>query len=428
MEMVVQVVLLIVLMAANVPIAFALAAASLITLVLFHGLPSLTNVAIPIFFDGVNGFVFAAIPLFVLMGLVMQRGGISDILYNCASAWVRHIAGGLGIATVFSCALFAAISGSSPATAATIGSASIPNMLRKGYDRKFTYGVVAAGGTLGILIPPSLSLLVYGAITGTSVGRLFMAGIVPGVLLAVTFAIYTYIRARRHADNREPAATWQECIHATATAFPALLPIPVVLGGLYLGVFTPTEAAAVGVFCALVVATFFYRSLPIKEIPSIVIEGTSISAMILLIVAAAALYSHLLIQARIPQEIAGFVVDQRVPNWAFWIIICIVLIILGCFLDAAAILLVTIPVVFPVLKVLGVDAVHFAIVTVLLIELGMITPPLGMNLFVLMGIDRTAEFKEVVAGSVPFWGLLIGFTVLVILFPSLVLTLPDAIR
>ena len=237
--------------------AFALAASSLLTIVLFHGVPMVEAVMVPVMFHGIESFLLAAVPLFLLMGMLMERGGASEVLFNCANSWLRHIPGGLGISTVLICAIFAALCGSSPATAASVGSASISPMLSRGYPERFTYGLIAAGGTLGILIPPSISMVVYGAITGELVGRLFIAGVVPGLLLAAAFALYAFLRSNRSDVRVEPRASWGERGHATFHALGPMLP-PIILGGIYLGIFTPTELVGIGVL----VARSWARALP----------------------------------------------------------------------------------------------------------------------------------------------------------------------
>jgi C4-dicarboxylate transporter DctM subunit len=425
MELLTLVGALVLLLAIGMPVAFAIAAACLVHIAIFERLALWEIVAVPVMYGAVDSFLLAAVPLFLLMGMLMQRGGISEVLFSCASVWLRHIPGGLGIATTVSCGLFAALSGSSPATAATIGSASIPAMISRGYPESFTYGLIAAGGTLGILIPPSISLVVFGAITGESVGRLFIAGVVPGVLLAALFAAYAYLRARGGGVATEPRADWAERGRLTFRATGALALPPVILGGIYLGIVTPTEAAALGVALALLLGLVVYRTLPLADLGPVVLRAARISCMILMIIAAASVFSHLVTLMRVPQNVAAFVSEAGVPHWMFWLVIMGLIILLGCFLEAAAIIYLVVPVVAPVLPVLGIDPTHFAIVMVVLIELGMITPPLGLNLFVIMGIRRGASFADVVRGSLPFMILLLAAAIVVIVAPGLSLWLPN---
>ena len=413
-------------MVCGVPIAFAIAASSLVTIAVFHGVPMIEVIMVPVMFHGMESFLLAAVPLFLVMGILMDRGGASDVLFSFANSWLRHIHGGLGIATVAICGIFAALCGSSPATAASVGSASIPAMLARGYPERFTYGLIAAGGTLGILIPPSISMVVYSAITGESVGRLFIAGVVPGLLFVAAFAIYAYLRSRRGGDVAvEPAASWGERGRATLNALGPLMVPPIILGGIYLGIVTPTESAAVGVLVALLLGLFIYRKMGMREIPDIFARAMRTTCMILMIIAAATVFSHLMTLMRIPQTIAAFVADAGVPQVYFWLVIIVLCAVLGCFLEAAAILYLVVPVVAPVLPVLGIEHAHFAVIMVVLIELGMITPPLGLNLFVIQGLQPKATLTDVSIGSFPFMLMLLAGTVVLAAFPALSLALPN---
>lgn len=414
-----------VLLVAGIPVAFALAAASLVTIVLFHGVPMVEAMMVPVMFHGIESFLLAAVPLFLLMGMLMERGGASEVLFDCANSWLRHIPGGLGISTVLICAIFAALCGSSPATAASVGSASITPMVTRGYPERFTYGLIAAGGTLGILIPPSISMVVYGAITGESIGRLFIAGVVPGLLLAAVFALYAFLRSLRSDVRVEPRASWGERAHATLAALgPMLLP-PIILGGIYLGVFTPTESAGIGVLVALILGLVVYRKIGVGDLPPLVEKTARTACMILMIIAAATIFSHLVTLMRVPQSIASYVAEAGVTELQFWAVIVALCIVLGCFLEAAAILYLVVPVVSPVLPVLGIEHAQFAVVLVILIELGMITPPLGLNLFVIQGLQPKATLTDVSAGSLPFMLLMLAGAAVVIAWPQLSLAFPN---
>jgi C4-dicarboxylate transporter DctM subunit len=412
------------LMVVGVPIAFALAAASLATIVLFHGTPMVEFIMVPVMFHGIENFLLAAVPLFLVMGLIMERGGVSEVLFDCTNSWLRHVPGGLGISTAVICSIFAALCGSSPATAASVGSASLPAMLSRGYPPRFTYGLIAAGGTLGILIPPSISMVVYGAITGESVGKLFIAGVVPGILLAAAFALYSYLRALKGDIPVLPRATWRERGQTTLRAFgPLLLPV-FILGGIYSGIVTPTESAGLGVVIALALAMFLYGKLGWRQLPEVFEKATRTTCMILLIIAAATIFSHLITLMRVPQTIAGFVAEAGVPEAYFWIVIVLLCLVLGCFLEAAAILYLVVPVVAPVLPVLGIDHAQFAVIMVMLIELGMITPPLGLNLFVIQGLQPNATLTDVTVGSLPFMLIMLAGTIVFIVWSDLTLALP----
>lgn len=415
----------VVFMLLGVPIAFALAASSLIVIVLFHGTSMVEFMMVPVMFNGIDSFLLAAVPLFLAMGILMERGGASEVLFRCASSWLRHIPGGLGISTALICAIFAALSGSSPATAASVGSASISPMLARGYPRRFTYGLIAAGGTLGILIPPSISLVVYGAITGESVGRLFIAGVIPGLALAAAFAFYAYLHARRGDAKTEPRASWNERARSTGSALGALLLPPIILGGIYFGVFTPTESAGIGVLVALCLGLFVYRKLTYREVPEIFGRAMRTTVMILMIIAAATIFSHLVTLMRVPQDIAAFASEAGVSQFHFWVVIVILCLILGCFLEAAAILYLVVPVVSPVLPVLGIEHTHFAVAMVVLIELGMITPPLGLNLFVIQGLRPQASLTDVALGALPFMIIMLIGLFFIIAVPQLTMWLPN---
>jgi C4-dicarboxylate transporter DctM subunit len=409
----------------GVPIAFALAGSSIVTIAAYQGFAMIQLDMVPVMFESIQSFLLAAVPLFLVMGILMDRGGASEVLFNFANSWLRHIPGGLGIATVAICGVFAALCGSSPATAASVGSASLAPMLLRGYPERFTYGLIAAGGTLGILIPPSISMVVYSAITGESVGRLFMAGVIPGIMFVLAFAAYTFLRSLRGDVAIEPPASWRERGQSTMSATGPLLLPPIILGGIYLGIFTPTESAAIGVLVALILGLFVYRKLRLAELPEIFEKATRTTCMILMIIAAATVFSHLITLMRVPQNIAAFVTEAKVSKVYFWTVIILLCAVLGCFLEAAAILYLVVPVVAPVLPVLGIDHAHFCVIMVVLIELGMITPPLGLNLFVIQGLQPQATLTDVSAGSFPFMMILVLGTIILAAFPQITLVLPN---
>lgn len=413
-------------MVIGVPIAFAIAAASFVIIIAFHGIGSIQTIMVPVMFHGIESFLLAAVPLFLLMGLLMERGGVSEVLFKFVNAWLRHIPGGLGVATVAICGIFAALCGSSPATAASVGSASLPAMLSRGYPERFSYGLIAAGGTLGILIPPSISMVVYSAITGESVGRLFMAGVVPGLLFVLAFAAYAMLRALLGGDmSVDTRASWSERGRATLNATGPLMLPPIILGGIFLGVFTPTESAAVGVLIALVLGLAVYGQLRFRDLPEVLQRTTRTTSMILMIIAAATVFSHLMTLMRIPQTVAAFVAEAGVPEVYFWVVITLLCGVLGCFLEAAAILYLVVPIVAPVLPVLGIDHAQFAVVMVVLIELGMITPPLGLNLFVIQGLQPKATLTDVAMGSFPFMLIMLAGVAMLAAIPALSVALPN---
>jgi len=376
-----------------------------------------------VIFGSIDNFVLVALPLFILMAQIMTRGGIGNDLFAFVHSWLRHLPGGLAVTTVVTCAIFAAISGSSTATAVTVGIAAIPPMLEYGYDRKYVLGLVAAGGTLGILIPPSGPLIIYGAITDTSVGKLFIAGIVPGIMVSLIYMAYCFLRALHEKTHQmEPPATWSErWTSLKNAALPLMLP-PVIIGGIYTGIFTPTEAAGIGAGASFVICFVIQRRLGIKDVLPILQETVKTSSMLFMIMATAIFFGQVLTVNQVPQNVARWVVEMGMSKWAFLIFVNILLIFLGDFLEVVSIMLITIPIFFPVILELGINPVWFAIIFIINMELALITPPVGLNLYVILGIVQT-NIGEVLRGAVPFMLLLALALALVILFPGLCLWL-----
>jgi C4-dicarboxylate transporter DctM subunit len=377
-------------------------------------------------FGKLNTYLLVSIPLFTLMAHFMIRGKVVDDLFGAANTMLRHLPGGMGVATVAACTVFAAISGSSVATALTIGSAAIPLMIRYGYSPRVAYGVVGGGGTLGILIPPSGPMVLFGVVSDTSIGALFMAGVVPGLMLALIFAIYCMTEAKlaRHKVKTEPRASFGEAMRALRKSFWALTLPVVVLGGMYFGVFTATEAAAAGALGALAIATLVYRTLGARDIWSAAVDAARNTAMLFLILAAAALLGHALTKLRIPAQMVELVTQYGVSQIGFLIAVMLLIFVLGMFLETISIILITTPVVLPVLAALKIDPVWYGILLTINLELALITPPVGMNLFAIKAITR-APIGEVIMGVLPYVGLLVFGLALVLLFPSIALWLPS---
>jgi C4-dicarboxylate transporter DctM subunit len=378
-----------------------------------------------VIFGEMNRYLLVAIPLFSFMAHVMIRARIVDDLYGTAYTLTRHLPGGLGIATIAACTIFAAISGSSVATALTIGAVAIPQMVRFGYDPKAAYGLVAAGGTLGILIPPSGPMVLYGVTTDTSIGGLFMAGVVPGLMIAAIFVAWsmasTAFGARR--IEREPRATAREALQAIRKSLWALsLPV-FVLGGMYAGIFTATEAAAAGALLALAVGVVVYRTLRPAAIWACALDASRTSAMLFMILAGAGVFGFVLTKMRIPQQIVQTVVGAGVGVAGFLIAMMVLIFILGMFLESIAIILITTPVILPVMQQLHVDPIWYGVLLVINLELAQITPPVGMNLFTIKAITR-APMAQIVRGSVPYVLLLILGMAIVMVFPQVALWLP----
>ena len=377
-------------------------------------------------FVELNHYLLVAIPLFGFMAHVMIRGRIVDDLYNTAYTFTRHLPGGLGVATILACTVFAAISGSSVATAMTIGAVAIPQMLRFGYDRRTAYGLVAAGGTLGILIPPSGPMVLYGVTTDTSIGGLFMAGVVPGALMAGVFIAWALLRTAwsQQGVQREPRATLREMWQALLkSAWAFSLPV-FVLGGMYAGVFTATEAAAAGAWLALFVALVVYRSMKLKDIWACAIDASRLSAMLFMILAGATVFGHVLTKLRIPQQIVESVISADVGVTGFLLIMMGLIFVMGMFLESIAIILITTPVILPAMIHLDINPIWYGVLLVINLELAQITPPVGMNLFTIKAITK-APMGEIVRGSLPYVVLMFAVMGLVMAWPDIALWLPQ---
>ncbi|MCR9219156.1 MAG: TRAP transporter large permease [Alphaproteobacteria bacterium] len=414
---------LLVLLLTGAPIFAALGLGSLIVTLASEGH---VNAVADTVFAKLNNNHLTAIPMFAFMAHVMIRSKVVDHLYEAANALVRHVHGGLGVATVLSCTIFAAISGSSVATALTIGSTAIPHMKRFGYRAREAYGVIAAGGTLGILIPPSGPLILYAIVTESSIGALFLAGMIPGVLMALIFALFCMANAAwRREQTREPWIGWTECLAAVKRAVWALLMPPIVLGGIYLGVFTASEAAAVGCLYALAVGVGIYRNFGLRDLWETAYETVRTTAMLFMILAAAAMFGHAVTLIRLPAELVEMVIALDVGALAFVLAVMAVVFLLGMFLETISIILITTPIVYPVLLQLGVDPIWYGILLMINLELALITPPVGMNLFVIKGITD-APLKEVIAGAAPYVALMAAGLFLVLFVPELATWLPRA--
>lgn len=405
----------------RVPIAVSLALSTIV--VLFQSDFNMDMVPQRIF-TALDSFPMMAIPGFVLAGVLLARGGISKYLIEALRAWVGHLPGGLSVVTILACMIFAAISGSSPATAAAIGSIMIPAMVSAGYDKKYSMGLVAAAGTLGILIPPSIPLIIYGITAEESIGELFMAGVIPGVLLGGVLVVSSIFYAKRNGYGKGEKASWEERGRTSLKAiWGAFLPI-LILGSIYSGIVTPTESAVIAVFYGIIVSAFIYRELHWKDIRPIIVESINITSMIFLIIGAASLFGLYLTNAQIPQEVGAWIAESDVNKWVFLIIVNILFFIMGMFLEAVSIILITLPILLPMLVYFDINLIHFAIIMTINMELGMITPPVGLNLFVVSGIAKE-KLGAVVRGVIPFIVLMILVLAAVVLLPQLSLWLPE---
>jgi C4-dicarboxylate transporter, DctM subunit len=373
-----------------------------------------------------NSTTLMALPLFVMAAAFMRSGGVAKALVDVATAWLGGIRGSLGLVTVVACTLFAAICGSSVATALAMGTILVPAMIERGYPRSFALGVVGASGTIGIVVPPSLALILYGIVAEQSVPRLFLAGVLPGLLQATAFAAWVLYDARRRNFPVEPSLPLNDRLRITARALPALAVPLVVTVGIYGGVVTVTEAAALSAAVALLVSLIFYRGFHWTQTLQVITDGIRSAGTIMLIVATALAFGHWMTESGIPNQLVTFVVDHGFATWQFLLIINGLLLVLGCFLEVTATLLLVLPILAPALKPLGVDPVHFSIIFTHNMEIGLVHPPVGLNLFVLSTISA-APIGEVIRGILPFLILLLIVLGIITYVPILTLWLPDAV-
>lgn len=406
----------------NVPIAVSLAMSTIVII----GISSDFNMYMLTqrMFAGLDLTPLMAIPAFVFAGVLLSRGGVSKYLIYALRSYVGHLPGGLSVVTILACMIFAAISGSSPATAAAIGSIMIPGMVEAGYNKKYVMGLVAASGTLGILIPPSIPLIVYGVVAEESIGKLFMAGVIPGILLGAILIISAVYYARKNNYGKAEPCTWEERKTASIKAiWGAFLPV-LILGSIYTGVVTPTESAVIAVFYTIIVSAFIYKELAWKDIRPVLRETINTTSMIFLIIAAAMTFSLYLTNNQIPQAVAQWISDSNFNKWMFFLMANLMFFVMGTFLEAVSIILITLPVFLPIIKHLGIDPIHFAIVMTVNMELAMITPPVGLNLFVVSSVAKES-LEDVVKGVIPFIVLMIAALVIFVIWPQLSLYLPN---
>ena len=412
---------LIVLLLSGMPVFAALGLTATVILLVFEG--SISSVGDTVF-SHLNKDILTTIPLFVLMAQVMIRAKVIDDLYDFANAIVGHVKGGLGVATVLSCTIFAAISGSSVATALSIGASALPQMKRFGYPERDGLGVIAAGGTLGILIPPSGPMILYAIVSEVSIGALFLAGLLPGLILAGVFAVFCIIQGSRRQGQKAPERqTLRQMIGATKASVWALLAPPMVMGGIYFGIFTASEAAAVGALYALLVAVGVYRNFGWSDLFICLHKTMRTSVMVFMIIAGASMFGHAITIIRLPVGITEFVAGVGLGPLGFIIAVMALIFVLGMFLEAIAIILITTPILLPTMIHLGIDPIWYGILLMVNLELAMITPPVGMNLFVIKGITDQ-PLSEVVKGALPFVVLMLAGLALLIFVPSLATWLP----
>ncbi len=414
-----------VLMVAGLWVPFAIGITGMLYLYIIGGWSGFRGLGL-VSWASTNSFTLTAIPLFILMADLLQQSGLSARVYRGLSIFVRMLPGGLLQTNIAGCAVFAAISGSSVATAAAIGTAALPQLAQRGYDYRLSAGSLAAGGTLGILIPPSIAMIIYGSFTESSVAKLFMAGVIPGILLTLLFMTYVGIYAllvpERAPRDRSPLSR-RDLLQGLIDIVPFLALIGLVLGSLYFGIATPTEVAAVGCVLAVIIS-WIWGDLSIAAIRSALRSTVRITGALMCIVLAAFIFSYAIGIGGLASAFTDWLVGLDLSRTAFLIAVFILYSILGCLMDSIGMMVVTIPLLYPVLLGYGIDPIWFGVVLVILIELGQITPPLGINLFVIQGISKIGRLEDVVAGTVPFYLLIFTLIALLVIWPDLALWLP----
>jgi len=406
----------------NVPIGVCLGLATSVALVVHAKVPLL--LVAQRMFTGIDVFTLLAVPLFIFAGKVMEKGGISRRLVDLAYATVGFLPGSLGMVTVMSCMFFAALSGSAPATVAAIGGIMVPIMVEEGYPANFSATLAAAAGTIGVIIPPSIPFVNYAVIANVSVGDMFIAGVFPGILMGVTLMFYCYYMSRRYKFGGEVIKfSFKNFIKAIKNSILALLMPLIVLGGIYAGVFTPTEAAAVACVYGIIISAFVYRELNVKQFPKLAYEAGITSAMIMLIIATATSFSWVLATQQVPLKIANAITSFAKTPFTVLLLINIVLLINGCFMELTASLFILTPIFLPIISSTGINLIHFGIVEVINMTLGLITPPLGVNLFIAKGLHEKTDFNGIVKEAIPMFGILVVALLLVTYIPNISLGL-----
>jgi C4-dicarboxylate transporter, DctM subunit len=419
--------LMFLLLAMGLEISIAMGIVGVLGLLYLKGFTVGLGVVGSIAWSNSTSFSFIAVPLFVFMSGILLHSGIGKGLFTAVARWVGFLPGGLAVASIFSCAIFAAVSGSSVATAATIGMIAIPEMERRGYARPLIIGSLAAGGTLGILIPPSIPMIIYGVMTETSVGHLYMAGIVPGIVLALMFAVYVigYATIWPHAAPRvaEDRGSFRDKLRSFQEVAPVAILIFVVLGSMYLGIVTPTEAAALGTVVSLVLARIS-GGLTWRTLNQAFQETVRTTSMVMLIIIFAAIFSHVIALIGAPKALLASVMTLGLPKWAFFTVVFAFLLVIAYALEELSVMIILLPILFPLITGLGFDPVWFGIIMVVWLEIGFITPPVGLNLFVIQGLMPGTGAREVTVGTTPYVVLMILLVIILFVFPDLALWLP----
>jgi C4-dicarboxylate transporter DctM subunit len=406
----------------GVPVAISLGLASITTIVLFAD-QSLVSIA-QRFFATMQVYPLLAIPFFILAGTLMTTGGVARRMIEFANALVGHFRGGLAMAALLACAFFAAVSGSSPATVVAVGSIMIAGMAKSGYTREFSAGLVCSAGTLGILIPPSIVMVVYGAVTESSVGHLFLAGIVPGALLTVALMATVAVVAHRQGLPRQPRASFATLVRTGRDAFWGLALVVIILGGIYLGAYTPTEAAAVSAVYAFVISVFVYRDLSLPDVARVLKQSAGTTSMLMFIIANAYLFAFVLTTEQIPQAASAWVIDLGLPPWGFLLVLNGLMLVAGSFMEPTSVVLILAPIMLPIAVELGINPIHLGIIMTVNMEIGLLTPPVGLNLFVTAGVANLS-MTAVVRAVLPWLLVLISVLIAITYVPAVSLALPE---
>ncbi|MBM4761362.1 TRAP transporter large permease [Bacillus sp. B15-48] len=414
--------LLLVLFLINIPVAVALGLASVIVLMIQDSVPLM--VIIQKMFTSTDSFTLMAIPFFVLAGKLMEVGGISKRLVDFAMTIVGRMHGGLAIVSIVTCMFFAAISGSAAATTAAVGAILIPAMVKKGYDKSFATAIQAAGGTVGVMIPPSVPLILFGVIAGTSIGDLFIAGVLPGILVGFSLVLVAYFISRKHGYGKEDKSSAREVFTAFNKAILAILMPVIILGGIYGGIFTPTEGSVVAVVYGLIVGLVIYREIKLKDLPQIFISSAVTSAVIMFIISCASIFGFILTREQIPLQLSNAMLEISSNPIVVLLIINLILLIVGTFLETSAAIIILAPILLPVVTAIGIDPVHFGIIMVVNLAIGFITPPIGINLFVASNIANV-RLEKIVRAIIPFLIILIVDVIIITFVPSISLFFLD---
>jgi C4-dicarboxylate transporter, DctM subunit len=412
-------VILAVMLTTGTPISIALGMTVLVFVLAFSAFDMTTvNILSQRLFTGLESFAIMAVPFFVLAGAFLTDGGVAKRIINFATNLVGWLPGGLAMASIVACAFFATLSGSSPATVMAIGSLMLPAMVQQGYPKGFSTGVIACSGSLGILIPPSIVLIIYAVATSESAGKLFVAGIIPGFLLAALLMGVTFFHARRHGFPTVPRASLAQVWKSFLDAFWGLMLVVIVMGGIYGGVFTPTEAAAVAAVYAFLCATVIYRTLKFRDVPKVLLHAANTSAMLLYIITNAILFNFLLTSEQIPQTLSQWVVDQNLTSWQFLMVVNLVLLLAGQFMEPSSIILILAHLFLPIARKLGVDPIHLGIIMTVNMEIGMLTPPVGLNLYVASHLSHLG-LTAVSKAALPFVGVMLLYLALITYVPDI---------